>query len=43
MTEIEKAKQWFSDGEWDVNLTISFGAITEAQIVEMYRNRGDAE
>jgi len=32
-----KAKQWFGDGEVDVNLMISSGAITKDQIIKMYR------
>ncbi len=34
---IKKAKDWFSNiGECDVDLMISYGVITEDQIVEMY-------
>jgi len=32
-----KAKQWFGDGEVDVDLMISSGAITKDQIIKMYR------
>lgn len=31
-----KAKQWFGDGEVDVNLMVSSGAITKEQIIKMY-------
>ena len=33
---IKKAKEWFSDGEIDVDLMINCGVITESQIVDMY-------
>lgn len=35
--QIEKAKRWFGDGEWDVDLMIGMGAITLEQILTMYR------
>jgi hypothetical protein len=32
----EEQKRWFGDGEWDVDLMLSCGAVTEDQIIEMY-------
>ena len=34
---IEKAKQWFGDGEVDVNTMIKAGAITLERIMKMYQ------
>ncbi|MBP3887633.1 MAG: hypothetical protein J6F30_08270 [Cellulosilyticum sp.] len=33
---IEKAKQWFGDGEVDVNTMIETGVITLERIMKMY-------
>lgn len=33
---LPKAKQWFGQGEVDVDLMIGMGAITKAQIIQMY-------
>lgn len=34
--KLEQAKEWFGQGEIDVNLMIAMEAITEKQIMEMY-------
>lgn len=36
MRATKEIKQWFGQGEYDVDLMIACGAVTEAQIVEMY-------
>lgn len=33
---LPKAKQWFGDGEIDVDLMISMRAITKEQLIKMY-------
>lgn len=33
---LPKAKQWFGDGEVDVDLMIRCGAVSENQLIKMY-------
>ena len=32
----EEIKYWFSDGEWDVDLMLRMGIVTEEQILKWY-------
>jgi hypothetical protein len=32
----EEIKNWFSDGEWDVDLMLRMGVVTEEQILKWY-------
>lgn len=37
LEEWEKAKQWFGQGEIDVDLMVAKGAVTKEDILAMYR------
>jgi hypothetical protein len=39
----EKIKYWFSDGEWDVDLMLSMGVISEEAILAMYNKEHPQE
>jgi hypothetical protein len=42
MTKVtEEMKQWFGDGEVDVDCMLACGAITESQIIELWEHRND--
>ena len=37
MALTQEMKDWFGDGEWDVDLMLSYGMVTEKQIIEMFK------
>ena len=43
MEATKEMKDWFGMGEYDTDLMISCGAITEEQIVEMYNREHPSE